>query len=333
MKFHEILNDLKNKIYKPVYFLHGEEEYFIDIITDYIADHVLSEADREFNQTILYGKDTNVGTIIDTARRYPMMANYQVVIVREAQVIDKLDELVRYADAPVPSTILVICHKHQAYDSRKTLAKSIQKTGVWFRSDRLYDNQVPAWIESYLKSSNMTITPGAARLLTAHLGNDLTRISMELGKLSISLKPGERIDEAVIEENIGISKDFNVFELQKAMGENDHYRVNLICKHFAANPRSNPLVLTTTLLYQFFAKIMIFHSLKDKSDNKKVAAELSVSPFFVGDYRNAARFFTLERSLRAIKMLREYDLKSKGLNNVSASEGELLREMVFRIMH
>jgi len=262
-----------------------------------------------------------------------MMANYQVVIVREAQVIDKLDELVRYVDAPVPSTILVICHKHQAYDSRKLLAKSVQKTGVWFKSDRLYDNQVPAWIDTFLKHKGFSITPGAARLLTAHLGNDLTKISMELGKLSISLKPGERIDEAVIEENIGISKHFNVFELQKAMGANDHYRANLICKHFAANPRSNPLVLTTTLLYQFFSKIMIFHSLKDKSDNKKVAAELSVSPFFVGDYRNAARVFTLERSLRAISLLREYDLKSKGLNNVSVSEGELLREMVFRIMH
>lgn len=333
MKFHDILTDLKNKIYKPVYFLHGEEEYFIDIIADYIADNVLSEADKEFNQTIIYGKDTDTGSIIDTARRYPMMSNYQVVIVKEAQVIGNLDELVRYTDAPVVSTILVVCHKHQAYDSRKLLAKSVQKCGVWFKSDRLYDNQVPAWIDAHLKSRGVSITPGAARLLTAQLGNDLTKISMELGKLTISLKTGEQINEDIVEENIGISKDFNVFELQKAMGARDHYRVNLICRHFAANPKTNPLVLTVTLLYQFFAKIMIYHSIRDKSDNKLVASELSVSPFFVGDYRNAAKFFTPERGLKAISLLREYDLKSKGLNNASVTEGELLREMVFRIMH
>jgi len=333
MKLEEILSDLKNKIYKPVYFLHGEEEYYIDIITDYISKNVLGEADKEFNQTILYGKDVNSGTIIDTARRFPMMSNYQVVIVKEAQVIRDIDELAKYVEKPVETTILVICYKHKAYDSRKVLAKSAKKNGVLFKSDRLYDNKIPAWINAQIKSEGYSITPEAARLLTGSLGSDLTKIKMELEKLILNLKQGEVINEEIIEKNIGISKDFNVFELQKAMGSGDVYKANLIVRHFAANQKTNPFVLTTTLLYQFFAKILIFHSLKDKSNDNGVAAELSVSPFFVRDYRSAAKRFSQPKTIHAISLLREYDLKSKGVNNASATHGELLKEMVFRMMH
>ncbi len=333
MKFEEILTDLKNKIYKPVYFLHGEEEYFIDIITDYIADNVLDEADKEFNQTILYGKDVNAGVIIDTARRYPMMSNYQVVIVKEAQALTDLDELVGYTNNPVDSTILVICHKHKAYDARKALVKSINKTGVVFKSDRLYDNKIPAWINQQLKLEGYSITPGAARLLIGSLGSDLTKIRMELGKLMLNLDAGAVINEDHIEENIGISKEFNVFELQNALGAGDTYKANLICRHFAANPKTNPMVVTLALLYQFFAKILIFHSLKDKSKENIIASELSVSPYFVRDYKTAAKQFNAARTIRAISIMREYDLKSKGLNNSSTTHGELLKEMVFKIMH
>jgi len=333
MKFEEILADLRNKIYKPVYFLHGEEEYFIDIITDYIADNVLGEADREFNQTILYGKDANAGTIIDTARRYPMMANYQVVIVKEAQALSTLDEMISYTDNPVDSTILVMCYKHKAFDSRKSLVKSIKKTGVVFKSDRLYENKIPAWINEQLKAEGYTITPEAGRLLIGSLGSNLTKIRMELGKLMLNLESGAVINEDVIEENIGISKEFNIFELQKAMGSGDTYKVNLICRHFAANPKSNPFVLTTTLLYQFFTKLLILHSLQDKSKDNVVAAEISVSPYFVRDYRRAIKQFDQGRVTKAISLLREYDLKFKGLNNASVTEGELLREMIFRMMH
>ncbi|NQT77430.1 MAG: DNA polymerase III subunit delta [Bacteroidetes bacterium] len=333
MKFEDILSDLKNKIYKPVYFLHGEEEYYIDVLCDYMAEHVLDEAEKGFNQSIIYGKDTDVGGIIDTARRFPMMSNYQLVIVKEAQTIREIAELIKYTDNPVTSTILVICYKHKAFDARKALVKSIAKKGVVFRSDRLYDNQIPSWINTQLKLEGYSITPDAARLLTGHLGTNLSKIKNELGKLMINIKTGDVIDENIIEENIGISKDFNIFELQKAMGNNDAYKVSLICRHFAANPKVYPFVLTITLLYQFFAKLLIFHSLKDKSKDNVVGSELSVNPFFARDYRAAARKFNKSMTHRAISLLREYDLKSKGLNNASATDGELLREMIFRMMH
>lgn len=333
MKFEEILTDLKNKIYKPVYFLHGEEEYYIDILTDYIANNILEEADREFNQTILYGKDVNAGTIIDTARRFPMMSNYQVLIVKEAQVLRDIEELTPYFENTVETTILVVCYKHKTYDARKSLAKSAKKNGVLFKSDRLYESKIPAWINSQLKTEGYTITPEASRLLTGSLGTDLTKIKMELGKLIINLKPGSAINEDIIEQNIGISKEFNIFELQNALGAGDHFKANLIVRHFAANPKANPFIFSITLLYQFFAKILIFHSLKDKSKDNTVAAELSISPFFVRDYRRAAKRFNPHKTVEAISLLREYDLKSKGLNNASTSDGELLKELVFKIMH
>ncbi len=333
MKFEQILTDLRNKIYKPVYFLHGEEEYFIDIITDYIAENVLAEADKEFNQTILYGKDVDVGSIIDTARRYPMMSNYQVVIVKEAQVIRDLDELAAYFAKPVETSILVICHKHKSYDSRKVLAKRADKTGVNFASARLYENKIPAWINEQLKAEGYSISPEAARLLTASLGTDLSKIRNEIGKLILNLKPGQLINEDIIEENIGISKEFNIFELQKAMGEGDIYKANLICRHFAANPKTNPFVLTITLLYQFFIKILIFHSLKDKSNNQSVGAELGMHHFFVKEYRTAARRFKPGHILKCISLLREYDMKFKGVSNNTTNEGELLKEMIFKMMH
>jgi DNA polymerase-3 subunit delta len=255
------------------------------------------------------------------------------VIVKEAQVIRDIDELSKYFEKPVETTILVICYKHKAYDLRKSLAKAAKKTGVIFKSDRLYDNKIPAWINSQLKHEGYSITPEAARLLTGSLGTDLTKIRMELGKLIINLKPGEEINENTIEQNIGISKDFNVFELQKALGNGDVYKANLIAQHFAANPKSNPFILTITLLYQFFTKILIYHGIKDKSKENTVAAELSVSPYFVRDYRNAAKRFNVAKVISAISLLREYDLRSKGLNNSSATHGELLKEMIFRILH
>jgi DNA polymerase-3 subunit delta len=262
-----------------------------------------------------------------------MMSDYQVVIVKEAQAIGDIEELTNYAQNPVQTTILVLCYKHKAFDARKSFCKTIDKKGVVMRSDRLYDNKIPAWINAYLKHEGFSISPEASRLLTASLGTDLTKIRNEIGKLIINLKPGSEIDEQIIEDNIGISKDFNIFELQKAMGSGDAYKANLICMHFAANPKSNPFVVTVTLLYQFFMKLLIFHNIKDKSNKNAVASELSVNPFFVGDYRSAASKFSQARLISCISMLREYDLKSKGVNNESASHGELLREMVFRMMH
>lgn len=333
MKYEDILTDLKNKIYKPVYFLHGEEEFYIDLLSDYIANNILDESDREFNQTILYGKDVNPGIIIDTARRYPMMSHYQVVIVKEAQTIKEIDELASYFNQPVETTILVVCHKHKAYDARKALAKNAKKNGVLFKSDRLYDDKIPTWVNQRLKAEGFSITPDAARLLTGSLGTDLSKINNELGKLIINLNPGAQINEDMVEENIGISKDFNVFELQKAIGSGDHYKAMQICRHFAANQKTNPMVLTITMLYLFFTKLIIFHSLKDKSNNNAVAAELSVHPFFLKDYRPAAKRFSPVKLEKVIGLLKEYDLKSKGVDNNSTSHGELLKEMIFKIMH
>ncbi len=333
MRFEQILSDLEKKIYKPIYFLHGEEEFFIDIVCDFISANVLSESEKEFNQSVLYGKDITASDIIDTARRFPMMANHQVLIVKEAQNIGDLDELTEYAKDPVKSTILVICHKHKAYDSRKALPKAIQKTGVVMKSDRLYDNKIPAWITDQLREKGYSITPEATRLLTASLGNDLVKIRMELGKLILNLEAGGTIDLDIIEENIGISKDFNVFNLQKAMAEGNMYSVNLICRHFAANPKTNPLPLTLAMLYQYFTKILILHSSKNKANNNALASELSISPFFVAEYKVAAKRFSIPKARHAIHLLREYDMKFKGLNNHSTNEGELLREMIFRIMH
>lgn len=333
MKFEEILTDLNNNVFKPVYFLQGEEEYFIDIITDYIAENALSETDREFNQTILYGKDVSIGDILDAAKRYPMMASHQVVIVKEAQVIKEIEDLTNYFKNPVQTTILVICHKHKSFDARKALAKAALKNGVFFSSPRVYDNKIPAWINEQLRYDGFTITPEAGRLLIASTGNELTKIRMELDKLILNIKRGSEINEDLIEEYIGISKEFNIFELQKAMGNGDIYKANLICRHFAANPKTNPLILTLMLLYQFFTKLLIYHQLKDKRSSNTIATELSINPFFVRDYQRAAKTFTLPRTIRAIHLLREYDLRNKGINNNSTNEGELLREMVFKMMH
>lgn len=333
MKFEALLADLKNKIYKPVYLLHGEEEYFIDIVSDYIEDNVLDDAQKEFNQTILYGKDVNAGMIIDAARRYPMMSNYQVLILKEAQGMDDLEELHEYAANPVATTILVIAHKHKNYDARKKLAAAVKKNGVIFKSDRLFDNKIPAWINMEVKEKGYTITPEASRLMSASLGSDLTKIKMELGKLFIGLSDKKVIDEDVIEQNIGISKEFNIFEFQKAIATGDIYKANLIARYFGANQKSNPFVLTIALLYQFFIKLLIYHSLKDKTKDNVVASELSINPYFVRDYRIAVKRFPLPKTIEAISLLREYDLKFKGLNNVSAKEGDLLTELVFKLMH
>ncbi|MCK5028703.1 MAG: DNA polymerase III subunit delta [Bacteroidales bacterium] len=334
MNFDQIFTDLKNKIYKPIYFLSGEEPYFIDLLTKYINDNVLTEAEKSFNQTILYGKDTEIHTVINSAKRFPMMANHQVIIVKEAQNIKNIEELIHYANAPLKSTLLVINYKYKTLDKRKKLYKVINEVGVLFESKKLYDNEVPGWVNGYLKSKNKTIDPGAGMLLNEYLGNDLSKIANELDKLIITLPDGEHnINTNHIERNIGISKDYNNFELHKALTQKNVLKANRIVNYFSQNPKNNPFTLTISTLYHFYSKVLAYHFLKNKNDRRNVAATLKVNPYFIGDYEKAAKQYNPKKTVEIISMLREYDLKSKGFNNVSTSQGELLKELVYRILH
>jgi DNA polymerase III subunit delta len=332
MTYDQIIGDIKRKIYHPVYLLHGEEPYFIDAITGLIEESVLTDTEKEFNQTVVYGRDTDPGAIIDMARRFPMMANYQVVIVREAQDIEKIENLQPYIEKTQPSTILVIAHKYRKIDQRKSFAKSVDKAGVLFDSSRIYESKVPGWINEQIMAKGFSIKPEACQLLAEYLGNDLGRISNELEKLLINLPAGSAIDAAIIERNIGISKDYNIFELQNALGARDIAKANRIINYFAANTKQNPMIVVLTVLYGFFMKLMIYHQLKDKSKNNAAAA-LSVNPFFMKDYIVAAQNFSFRKLRAIIGLLREYDLRLKGINNGSTEESELLRELVYKILH
>jgi len=333
MDFSQILTDLKNKTYKGVYFLMGEETYFIDEITNYLLDHVLTETEKVFNQVVLYGKDIDAIAIIDAARRFPMMANYQLVVVKEAQNIRNIEELIHYTDKPLKSTILVINYKYKTLDKRKKLYASVDKNGVVFNAEKLYENKVPDWISKYLLQSGYTISPESAALLTEFLGNDLSKIANELSKLMISLPPAsKKITTELIEKNIGISKEFNNFELQKALVARDVLKSNRIIDYFEKNPKDNPFILTISSLASFFQKIFTYHFLKDKSKGS-VAAALKINPYFVAEYEVAAKRYTPAKLVEVFSMLREYDLKSKGVGNSSASDGDLLKELIFKIIH
>lgn len=332
MTFEEIIGNLKKKIYHPIYFLMGDETYFIDKISDYISDNVLTDAEKGFNQTILYGKDTEAHNIIANARRFPMMSNYQVIVVREAQNIKKIEDLEAYAKNPLNSTILVLNYKYKTIDKRKTFAKLIDQKGVLFEAKKIYDNQLPAWIISYLKNQNYTIAPQAAAMISEYLGADLSKVTNELDKLIISVPAGTQITPDHVEKNIGISKEFNVYELQNALGERNLLKANQIINYFGANPSANPIPVTISGLFSYFSKILNYHFLEDKSQNN-VASVLQVHPFFVKTYISAAKNYNIKKLVEIISILREYDMKSKGWGNVSASPADLQREMIYRILH
>ena len=326
------MTELESGKYRPIYFLMGDESYFIDKITEFIAKNVLPPEQHAFNQIVMYGKDATAALIDNTSRRFPMMTDKMVVIVKEAQNIRSIDKLLHYAQNPLESTILVINYKYKKLAKNKKIYKAIAKNGLIFESKKLYENQVPAWINNYLKEKKFTINPIATKLLVDYLGTDLSKVSNELDKLIISLKAGTQITPSHIEQNIGISKDYNVFELQKALTQRNALKANKIVKYFAANPKNNPFILTVTSLFYFFSKILLVHSLSDK--NKfSVAKALKINPFFADDFLMAAKTFNVRKLFYIISILREYDLKSKGVNNASMSEGELLKELVFKIIH
>ena len=332
MTYEEIIGNLQKKIYHPIYFLMGEETYFIDKISDYITDNVLTDAEKGFNQTVLYGKDIEPDTIMANARRFPMMANYQVIVVREAQNIKKIEDLEPYAKNPLNSTILVINYKYKTLDKRKTFAKLIDQKGILFESKKIYDNQLPTWISSYLKAQRYTIAPQAAAMISEYLGADLSKVANELDKLIISLPAGTQITPELVERNIGISKEFNVYELQNALGERDLLKANRIINYFGANPSSNPVPVVISSLFSYFTKILNYHFLEDKSQNN-VASALQVHPFFVKTYVSAAKNYNIKKLVEIVSILREYDMKSKGFGNNASSPADLQKEMVYKILH
>ncbi|MBN2164870.1 MAG: DNA polymerase III subunit delta [Marinilabiliaceae bacterium] len=333
MTFEQIITSIKNKDYKPIYFLMGEEAWYIDEISNLIARSVLTEEEKGFNQTIMYGKDTTTTDVIMAARRYPMMSQYQVVIVKEAQNLSDIDKLELYADKPLKSTILVLCYKYKTLDKRKKAYKMLEQNGIMFHAKKLYDNQVPSWINSYLKGKGMTIDPKASVLISDFLGSELSKISHELDKLSIALGSGvKHILPEHVENNIGISKDYNNFELQKAVMTKDHNKANSIIFAFGKNSKANPIQVTISTLFGFFIKLLMFHYLPDKSQ-ANVAKVLKINPYFVQDYTLGVRNYNARKVVDAISLLREYDMKSKGFNSPTTDVEQLLKELIFKLMH
>jgi len=329
----QIVSDIQQGNIKPIYFLMGEESYYIDKIADYIEKNVLKEEEKGFNQMILYGRDVTIEDIISNAKRFPMMAERQVVIVKEAQELSRtIENLVAYAENPQPSTVLVICYKYKTLDKRKKLSKVIGKKGLLFESKKLYENQVGDWIRRVLSGKSYKIEPKATLMLVEFLGTDLSKINNELEKLMLILPKDSLISPSHIEENIGISKDFNNFELRKAVGAKQIVKANQIVNYFAQNPRNNPLVMTISLLNSFFTQLFIYHGLKNKTKSN-VASALRINPYFVGDYDTAARNYPMRKVSQIISLLRDADMKSKGVGATNLNQGDILKELLFKMMH
>jgi len=330
-KAKNIIADIKAGNLKPIYFLMGEEPYYIDGIASFIEKTVLSEEEKGFNQMVLYGRDVSIEDIVSSAKRYPMMAERQVVIVKEAQDLARsIESLVAYAENPQPTTVLVVCYKYKTLDKRKKLSKTLAKTGVVFDSKKLYENQVPDWIRRVLAGKGYTITPKAAQMLVEFLGNDLNKVNNELEKLQLIVKKGEQITPQLVEENIGISKDFNNFELQSAIGVRDISKAFGIVQYFAQNPKNHPMVMTVALLYSFFSKLLKYHALTNKSEAPKT---LGVSPYFIKDYEIAARNYSMKKVSAIISSIREVDMKSKGVGAANMPQGDLLKELLVKIFN
>lgn len=333
VKYEEIMSDLRKRSLKPVYFLAGDEPYYIDLVTDYIAEKILSPEEKAFNQVVIYGEDSNINSIMETSRRFPMMASHQVVIVKEAQSLKNIEDLLIYVEKPLVSTVLVICYKYKTLDKRTKLFKALDSIGSYFESAKLRDYQIPPWIESYLMSKGIRIDTDAAVMLTEYLGTDLNKITNELDKLFLTMPTDKpRVTTELIEKNIGISKDFNNFELQKAIGYKNIYKANMIVNYFSENQKSNPLFLTIASLLSLFTRILLYHYTNNKS-RESVAAALKIMPVFARDYEAWSRQYSIPKTRQVISLLRTYDLKAKGYGDVSTDQGELLKELVYKILH
>ena len=332
--YEDIVRAVKSRQFAPVYFLMGEEDYYIDRLADYVTDTALTETEKEFNLTVVYGLETDIATVINAAKRYPMMAERQVVVVREAQNLKNLDDLGYYLQKPSPTTVLVFCYKHGSLDRRKKITALIEKAGVLFESKKLKEAQLPGFIAAYLKRRQVEIEPKAQEMMAEYVGTDLNRMAGELEKLIITLAPGQRrITPEQIERNIGISKDYNNFELKNALINKEVEKANQIVKYFADNPKNNPMVLTLSVLFTYFSNLMLAYYAPEKSD-RGVAAYLGLrSPWQAKEYLAGMQRYTGRKVMAIIGALRECDARSKGFRNPSAPDGELLRELVYFILH
>ncbi len=318
--------------FRPVYLLTGEENYYIDLVSNFFEKNVIAADFRDFDQTVVYGPEVDMPTVIDLAKRYPMMSPVQLVLVKEAQGIARDWELLaKYLENPQPQTVLVFCYRHKKLNKNSKAYKAINSVGVVFEKNKLRDYEVPGWIANVVQKKGYSITQTGAVLIAESLGNDLGKIANELSKVYISMPEGGTINEDVIETNIGISKEYNAFELQNAIGRRDVVQCNKIVNHFAANPKDNPIQLVIASLYGYFIKVMLYHQEPDKN---KAASVLKVSPYFLKDYEKAAQNYSLGKLASCIGYLYEADLKSKGVrNNGTISDGEILKELVFKIIH
>ncbi|MDL2241715.1 DNA polymerase III subunit delta [Bacteroidales bacterium OttesenSCG-928-L03] len=334
LTFTEIKRDILQKKFAPVYLFQGEEPYFIDELTNLLVENVLDESERDFNQTIVYGSETSAATVINASKRYPMMAERQLVVVKEAQSMKDIQDLVHYVKSPLASTVLVINHKYGKLDGRKPLAKEIASAGVSFESKKYYENQVPSFILSYLQDKQVDIEPKAAQLMTDYLGTDLSKLTNELDKLRILLSgDSRRITSALIEENIGISKDYNNYELQKAVAAKDVLKANQIALYFDKNQKNNPYIVTLNVLFNFFSNLIICQFEQDKSAGNIKNVLGFRFDFQVYDYMTALRNYKPKKTMDNIALIRNYDAKGKGFGNSGTPPGRLLVELLFKLMH
>lgn len=341
--FDSVFQQLKKSQYSPIYFLQGEETYFIDRISDYIEENALEESQKGFNQIIIYGKDADVSVVVNNARRFPMMSERQVVIVKEAQELKDLNSekgsalLINYLQNPQPSTILVFCHKYKTIDKRKKLGKIVDSSSVNLMTKKMYDNQVPDFVRSYFNEKGFEATPKAIQMIADSIGNNLTRITNEVDKLLTNFAEKVKVEDFHVSKYIGISKEYNVFELQKALSSRQVLKANQIINYFAANPKSNPTILVIFNLFSYFNKLLLVHGvlLKNRSaGNNEIASTIGVNPYFVKEYMMAVQNYPLGKVINNIAYIRDADMKLKGLGaSGSQSEGSMMKELIFKILH
>ncbi len=327
----DIIKRLKSNDVSPIYFLHGEEPYYIDVLSNYFENNLLTETEKSFNQTILYGKEADVYAIINAARRYPMMAEKQLVLVKEAQNLKEIDKLLPYVENPLPSTILVLCYKHKKMDGRSKTLKLIKEKYVVFESTPIPDYKLQAWIENYCKTKKIAIDPLACSMLTDFLGNDLSKVVNEIEKVLINIKDQQVITAQHIEKYVGVSREFNTFELQNALGVGNFFKAQKIVQYFASNPKENSIIPVLSSLYNFYGKLLAIHYSKNYSE-QNIAAIAGINPYFAKDYSKACNTYSLEKCVRIIGYIHTFDLKSKGIGSTDVSDGSLLKELVFMIM-